>query len=371
MPFTVFALLTCLALISVLWPLLRRRKTRAANEIDIAFYQAQLTEIERDKEAGQVTEPDAEAAKIAAARRLMNAAEAQPDKMGKSVWLPRLAAVFAVIAIPALAFALYSKIGHPNLPDEPLLARMKSGPEMGLMAAVAKVEEHLHDNPNDGHAYEILAPIYLRMGRADEAINAYQKTIALLGDSAERRSDYGEALAYIAGGRVIPEAQKAFTAALLLDPHQPKAQFYLGAAAAQEGDKAKAKEIWENLIASSPTGAPWLTPVRENLAELEGSTAAAVSQGGVPQGEEARAIAQLPEADRNATIRSMVDRLASRLAQNGQDIEGWLRLMRAYTVLQEADKAKTAHSDARKNMTGNSEAMSRIDALARELGLEG
>jgi cytochrome c-type biogenesis protein CcmH len=67
----------------------------------------------------------------------------------------------------------------------------------------------------------------------------------------------------------------------------------------------------------------------------------------------------------------MVDRLASRLAQNGQDIEGWLRLMRAYTVLQEADKAKTALSDARKNMAGNSDAMSRIDALARELGLEG
>lgn len=371
MLFTVFALLTGLALVSVLWPLLRRRKARAGNEIDIAFYKAQLTEIERDKEAGQVTEADAEAAKIAAARRLMNAAEAQPGKIGNSVWLPRFAAGLAFIAIPAIAFALYSRIGHPDQPDEPLLARIKSGPELNLMAAVAKVEEHLHDHPDDGRAYEILAPIYLRMGRAGDAINAYQKTISLLGDSAERRADYGEALAYVAGGRLIPEARNAFTAALLLDPHLPKAQFYLGAAAAQDGDKVKAREIWENLIAGSPAGAPWVAPVREKIAELDAIPPAPVLQDGVPQGDEARAIAQLPDADRNATIRSMVERLASRLAQNGQDIEGWLRLMRAYTVLQDAGKAKTALSDARKNMAGNSEAMSRIDALARELGLEG
>ena len=34
-------------------------------------------------------------------------------------------------------------------------------------------------------------------------------------------------------------------------------------------------------------------------------------------------------------IRSMVDGLAQRLHQDGHDVEGWLRLVRAYTVLQE------------------------------------
>ena len=67
----------------------------------------------------------------------------------------------------------------------------------------------------------------------------------------------------------------------------------------------------------------------------------------------------------------MVDNLAARLAQNGQDVEGWLRLVRAYSVLHEADKAKSALIEAKRNLAGDATATARIEALARELGLEG
>ena len=48
------------------------------------------------------------------------------------------------------------------------------------------------------------------------------------------------------------------------------------------------------------------------------------------------------EADRGAMIRGMVERLAVRLKQNGDDVEGWLRLVRAYMVMGDRDKAKGA-----------------------------
>ena len=48
------------------------------------------------------------------------------------------------------------------------------------------------------------------------------------------------------------------------------------------------------------------------------------------------------EADRGAMIRGMVDRLATRLKQNGDDVEGWLRLVRAYMVMGDRDKAMSA-----------------------------
>ena len=38
-------------------------------------------------------------------------------------------------------------------------------------------------------------------------------------------------------------------------------------------------------------------------------------------------------------IRGMVERLATRLKQNGDDVEGWLRLVRAYMVMGDRDKA--------------------------------
>ena len=55
----------------------------------------------------------------------------------------------------------------------------------------------------------------------------------------------------------------------------------------------------------------------------------------------------MSEGDRNTMIRGMVDRLATRLKDNGNDVEGWLRLVRAYMVLGERDKAQAALADAR------------------------
>jgi cytochrome c-type biogenesis protein CcmH len=65
----------------------------------------------------------------------------------------------------------------------------------------------------------------------------------------------------------------------------------------------------------------------------------------------------------------MVERLAARLAQNGADAEGWLRLIRAYCVLHDTDKAKQAMADARKALAGNQTAGHDLDALAQEFGL--
>ena len=56
---------------------------------------------------------------------------------------------------------------------------------------------------------------------------------------------------------------------------------------------------------------------------------------------------------------------------NGGDLEGWLRLVRAYRVLDEQGKAKGALSDARRNFAADPTATKRLDNLAHELGLEG
>jgi cytochrome c-type biogenesis protein CcmH len=67
----------------------------------------------------------------------------------------------------------------------------------------------------------------------------------------------------------------------------------------------------------------------------------------------------------------MVEGLAARLAQNGNDAQGWLRLIRAYGVLHETDKARQAMTEARKAMAGDAAAGRDLDALAREFGLGG
>lgn len=79
----------------------------------------------------------------------------------------------------------------------------------------------------------------------------------------------------------------------------------------------------------------------------------------------------MAENDRNAMIRGMVDRLATRLQQNGDDVEGWLRLVRAYMVLGEADKVRAAQADARTAVAHDADRLKQLNDGLKGLGLDG
>jgi cytochrome c-type biogenesis protein CcmH len=74
---------------------------------------------------------------------------------------------------------------------------------------------------------------------------------------------------------------------------------------------------------------------------------------------------------RSGMIEGMVARLAQRMAENGSDVDGWLRLIRAYSVLGQRDKALAAAANARTALAGNTDNVRRIGELTKDLGLEG
>ena len=74
---------------------------------------------------------------------------------------------------------------------------------------------------------------------------------------------------------------------------------------------------------------------------------------------------------RRDMVRGMVARLAGRLHDNGADIEAWLRLVRAYAVLGDRDKARDAAADAKRALADHPDEIKRIDELVKGLGLEG
>jgi cytochrome c-type biogenesis protein CcmH len=79
----------------------------------------------------------------------------------------------------------------------------------------------------------------------------------------------------------------------------------------------------------------------------------------------------MTEGDRNTMIRGMVDRLATRLKDNGNDVEGWLRLVRAYMVLGERDKAQAALADARQAVGNDATRLQLLNDGLKSLGLDG
>jgi cytochrome c-type biogenesis protein CcmH len=69
-------------------------------------------------------------------------------------------------------------------------------------------------------------------------------------------------------------------------------------------------------------------------------------------------------------IRSMVDGLEEKLKADGNDLDGWLRLIRARVVLGDTDKAKLAYDTAKAQFKDNPQAIAALDGLAKEMNIQ-
>jgi len=354
----VLAGMAACAVLAAVWPLLRpspgAKADPAGNEA--AFYKAQLEEIKRDVDRGLLPQGEAESARAEAARRLIATAPGDLEQPPPTRRYRLAAAALIAVGLPAIAFPLYARLGQPAMPDEPLASRRVAPQTDGsIEAAVAAVEARLIAKPDDGRGWAVIAPVYMRLERYADAAHAYAEALRLLGEDPLRRSAYGEALVAVGGGVVTDEARQAFDRALAEQPGQPQARFYVALAAEQDGKKADAIRDYDSLLADTPPEAPWRSVVNARLAALKGAPAPAEGSA-------------IPEAQR-PMIEGMVSRLATRLASNGGSIDEWSRLIRAYTVLHEGDKAKAALADAHKALASDANAVASLDALARDLGL--
>lgn len=372
MLYFLFALMTAAAIFAVLWPLGRGARERRTGG-DVAVYRDQLDEIARDRASGLIGKAEAEAARVEVSRRLIAAADATetPDAQPAAATFRRRATAVAIlVALPAIGLALYLTLGSPDVPGQPIASRVVPLQNRSLETLVAQVEAHLEKNPEDGRGWEVIAPVYVRLGRIEDAVKARRNALRINGTDERRRADLeadlGETLIAAANGVVTQEAKAAFERAAAQNPRQPKARFFLGVAAHQDGDAAKALTIWRELAHDTGTDSPWGIMARQGIASVEG--AAAPSPG--PSAEDAAAAEQMEPQDRAAMIRGMVERLAERLQRDGSDVEGWLRLVRAYTVLGDRDRAISAVADARRALGHDADKLRRIDALAKELRLE-
>ena len=362
----VMALMTAAAIFAVLWPL--SRKKPLASGSDVAVYRDQLDEIERDRAAGLIGEAEAEAARIEVSRRLLAAADAAATApVAAASGRRRAVAVAALVLLPLGATGLYLTLGSPNLPGEPLAARREAPGQQSVPELVARIEAHLEQNPEDGRGWEVVGPVYMRMGRYDDAVTARRNALKFLGSTPQHEADLGEALTAAANGVVTAEAKAAFDRALKLDADDFRARYFAGLAAEQDGRPKDAAEVWQKLLASAPPGSGWAGFVRESLQRVDPSVAA----GSGPSAGDVAAAGEMSPEQRETMIRGMVAKLAERLKQDGSDVDGWLRLVRAYMVLGDKDQARASAGEARRALDGNADGLRHLEELIKELGLEG
>lgn len=357
------ALIVTLAVLTALYYAGERDKvnvdTSDARAAARAHYRAQLDEITNDIDAGRYTPDEAEAAKGELAREVMRLQSTNHDSkpaISGGSFIVRFSAL-AVICV--FTFGIYSQLGNPQLPAQPLSTRAQpqiDTSQINVADAIARVEAQLAQNPEDVRGWTVLGPIYMRQNRFEEAANAFRQVLALAPATADAETNLAEAVMMLNNGIAQGEPLALLESAAARDPGHVRSRFYLAGEATRTGDFAQAIEQWQALLALAQGDESWVEVARNGLATaqagLSGDTTAP------PQ----------TDSDQSAQIAAMVEGLAIRLADGGGSVDEWTRLVRSYLVLGQTGNAQAAYESA---LEAYPDAADRgaLDALAQQAGL--
>lgn len=372
--------------LAIIRPLLRAPEPASAYaEADIAVYKDQLKEIAADEGRGTLASDEAESARTEIARRLLRVTQdniksstASGASAVNRVIVP--VSLATAVALPIVSLGLYLAYGRPGMPAQPLSERLaEANTSSSPNDLVAKVEQRLREHPEDGRGWDVIAPVYYAMGRYPDAADAYQKALRLVGENPKRLQGFANARIRMENGIVPDDARKALQRILALDPKAIEPKIWLALAKEQDGHLTEAAADYKDLITTAPNDAPWRPVLLQRLAKIDPKSAEAFANAqpsatdnaasGVPSGPGAAAVMNMKPEERQAFIAQMVDNLAARLKANGSDVEGWVRLIRAYQVLGRHDDAVKALGDARASLKDNQGGLAQVEDLARQLGL--
>jgi len=355
--------LTLTVLTALLVPLVRGARHVSAlkrADFDITVYKDQLLEIDRDVDRGILKGDQAGAARTEIERRMLAAAggdEGRPIPKGGRApgWL--LAAILVVV--PTSAFGLYVFLGQPTMPDQPFAERKVPKPaDMALRRnqvdqMIRDMEARAKQDPTNPNTWAALGQMYQKLGKFAQSVQAYQHLVVTTGRQAEALMALGEAMFVEAGEIVTPAAVKLFKEAKTKRPDHPMTYYYLALQRGKSGDSQGAMDEYAGLLAISQANAKWVPEIKSRMKTLAANSdvkvpvvkllpPAPVAPG--PTREQMRQAQGMAPSAQQAMILSMVKRLAGKLKENPDDLQGWKRLAKAYEVL--GDTTKLANAKA-------------------------
>ena len=324
-------------------------------ESALSMLHDQLSELDRELARGVIGKDEERAARLEIQRRII--AVGTSDSAGIIEGQGgRIAMVLSAILVPVAGVALYFNLGSPMTPSMPYADRAEEvASKQEIDTLTAQLRTKLLEDENGGPAdgWILLGETFMRMERYADAAEAFGELTQRPDATSGTFSRYAEALVMDEGGAVTPRAERAIDQALLLEPSNPAATYYKALAVQQAGafeeahtmlvarlDLADGFYSWmESYISLANFIAPNIEAAPLSLADY------APALNG-PSADDVESAADLSETDRSAFIASMVDRLATRLADEPDDLDGWLQLARAYTVLERGDDARNAYEQA-------------------------
>lgn len=369
----IFALivLSIIAILFVLIPYLRAIEPQGSMTPDIDVYKAQLKELNNDLQSGLIGEEETARTKTEIERRILKAAEGQ--LVTSSIEKPNNLLALAMVVIILFSSAFYAVVGTPGMPDFPIEEFRQQEMPAGRAEAIAqtdeliaKVKARLAASPEEVQGWGYLANLEMNKGNFQQAAEALYQAHLLAPDVFDYQLMYAESLILASNERVTPAAMIILKQAKKSAPEHPGPRYYLALADFQAGDVEIAYSEWQAIQASLEGDDPMmpLLNVWINRAEVSLGLAELLPQTRAPSisAEQAEAIQSMNADEQQELIRQMVLQLATKQEENPSNIEGWIRLSRAYMVLGEKDEAIAAMNAALENAPDSQKA-----ALQKEL----
>ena len=166
------------------------------------------------------------------------------------------------LAVPALAFGLYSLRGNPGALGDERAALSEQWLQAGLAAdgealepLQAALTAHLEQQPHDARALVLQARLVVRGGRFEAAVAAYARALAGRSKAVNDAGvwvEYAEAIGMAQGRTLLGEPIRLVHKALALDAYHVQALDLAGSAAWEQRDYAAAVSYWQRLLVQIP-----------------------------------------------------------------------------------------------------------------------
>lgn len=376
-------------------PLLRPAPAPVAHP-QIALYKGQLEEVDRDVARGVLNPAEADRARAEISRRLLSVSRTEQASGTAPAWASRAVAGVIAVVLLGLGALTYLDLGSPGEPDQPIAARLAQAEEMranrpdqaALQAAapapppvdapqdyldqIAQLRALVPTRPDDLEGWTLLSFHETRLGNYAAALTAQDRVVALKGDAAtmddlQRQLDL---MVAAANGVVSPEAEAKARDLLARDDANVAGRYYMGALYNQTGRPDVAFRIWRPIVESGDTSfhADLARAQIEDAAARAGVEYRLPEVKGPGMAEMAAAQDMSPE-DREAMIGGMVAQLAERLGSQGGPASDWARLITAYGVLGDTEKAGMVWAEAQTTFADDSVGMQVLQAAAKSAGV--
>lgn len=268
------ALLTVIALLFVLPPLLRSRRSIHVDrdQLNTEVIRDQLAELRTDLETGRLDENAYNAARHDLQRELLDDVDensaARVDETQRGRWI----AAVLLVMIPAVSIPLYQQLGQQDiiqrLAEGPGAAKVP-GQQHSLEEMIEKLAERMRQEPENVEGWIMLGRSYASMNRYNDALAAYANAYQRDKDNPALMTDYADIMVTANGGTFTDEAGALLDKALAVDPQDIKTLWLSGHWKNQQGEYQEAIARWQQAAALFPAGNENIAVINQQIQQAK------------------------------------------------------------------------------------------------------